>query len=162
EPAARPVRLGVLGDAALQRRHPAGALDAARPAQRRRDIPGLARRARRHVVRAVRHRRRVAAPRLPALVVGHLLADGVGLRDALRLVRALPDVLHALRALRAHDLDRRDAAPARGEGARGGGLVTVAPARLWGVVAEFESPTTLLVAAHRVREAGYRRIDAHV
>ena len=34
--------------------------------------------------------------------------------------------------------------------------------RLWGVVAEFESPTTLLVAAHRVREAGYRRIDAHV
>jgi hypothetical protein len=36
------------------------------------------------------------------------------------------------------------------------------PARLWGVVAEFESPTRLLVAAHRVREAGYRRIDAHV
>jgi len=36
------------------------------------------------------------------------------------------------------------------------------PGRLWGIVAEFESPTTLLVAAHRVREAGYRRIDAHV
>ena len=34
--------------------------------------------------------------------------------------------------------------------------------RLWGLVAEFESPTTLLVAAHRVREEGYRRIDAHV
>lgn len=36
------------------------------------------------------------------------------------------------------------------------------PARLWGLLAEFESPTRLLVAAHRVREAGYRRIDAHV
>ena len=34
--------------------------------------------------------------------------------------------------------------------------------RLWGLVAEFESPTTLLVAAQHVREAGYRRIDAHV
>jgi hypothetical protein len=33
--------------------------------------------------------------------------------------------------------------------------------RLWGVVAEFESPTELLAAARRVRDSGYRRIDAH-
>ena len=34
--------------------------------------------------------------------------------------------------------------------------------RMWGLVAEFESPDALLAAAHRVREAGYRRIDACV
>ena len=37
-----------------------------------------------------------------------------------------------------------------------------APGRLWGLVAEFETPHALLAAAHRVRDAGYRRIDAHV
>lgn len=33
---------------------------------------------------------------------------------------------------------------------------------IWGLVAEFEGPTALLTAAHRTREAGYRRIDAYV
>jgi hypothetical protein len=32
--------------------------------------------------------------------------------------------------------------------------------RLYGLVAEFSSPETLLAAANRVRKAGYRRIDA--
>ena len=32
---------------------------------------------------------------------------------------------------------------------------------LWGVVAEFDGATALLEAAHRVREAGYRRMDAY-
>jgi hypothetical protein len=32
--------------------------------------------------------------------------------------------------------------------------------RIYGLVAEFESPDQLLSAAHRTREAGYRRIDA--
>ena len=32
--------------------------------------------------------------------------------------------------------------------------------RIYGLVAEFESPDQLLNAAHRTREAGYRRIDA--
>ena len=32
---------------------------------------------------------------------------------------------------------------------------------LWGVVAEFEGPTALIEAAHRAREAGYRRMDAY-
>jgi hypothetical protein len=36
------------------------------------------------------------------------------------------------------------------------------PARPWGLVAEFASPSALLAAAEGVRRAGYRRIDAHV
>jgi hypothetical protein len=32
--------------------------------------------------------------------------------------------------------------------------------RIYGLVAEFESPDQLLNAAHRTREAGYRRVDA--
>lgn len=34
------------------------------------------------------------------------------------------------------------------------------PKRIYGLVAEFESPEQLLAAAQRTREAGYRRIDA--
>lgn len=33
--------------------------------------------------------------------------------------------------------------------------------QVYGVVAEFESPETILAAAHRVREAGYTRVDAY-
>ena len=36
-----------------------------------------------------------------------------------------------------------------------------APAGLYGVLAEFESPKALVAAARRVRDAGYRRFDAH-
>jgi hypothetical protein len=38
--------------------------------------------------------------------------------------------------------------------------MTRAP-RLWGLLAEFEGPGPLLAAAAEVRDAGYRRIDAH-
>ena len=38
----------------------------------------------------------------------------------------------------------------------------IAQRSIWGLLAEFESPETLLTAARRVREAGYRRIDACV
>jgi hypothetical protein len=33
--------------------------------------------------------------------------------------------------------------------------------RVWGLLAEFDSPGALLAAAAHVRDAGYRRIDAH-
>ena len=38
-----------------------------------------------------------------------------------------------------------------------------APARprVWGMLAEFERPDELVAAAHRAREAGYRRMDAY-
>ena len=32
---------------------------------------------------------------------------------------------------------------------------------IWGLLAEFDTPTALVAAAARVRDAGYRRIDAH-
>src|SRR5262245_42362142 len=32
---------------------------------------------------------------------------------------------------------------------------------LWGLMAEFDSPTTLVAAAERAREAGYKRLDAY-
>ncbi len=35
------------------------------------------------------------------------------------------------------------------------------PPRLWGYLAEFEKPETLLAAAEQVRHAGYTRWDAH-
>lgn len=42
-------------------------------------------------------------------------------------------------------------------------MKTDAPAgpRVWGMLAEFERPDELLVAARRAREAGYRRMDAY-
>src|SRR5215831_15671520 len=32
---------------------------------------------------------------------------------------------------------------------------------LWGLMAEFDSPTTLVAAARKTREAGYRRVEAY-
>ncbi len=32
---------------------------------------------------------------------------------------------------------------------------------IWGLLAEFDNPTTLVAAAARVRDAGYKRIDGH-
>ena len=45
-----------------------------------RSVHGRDGRERRHVAGALRHRRHEPAPRLPALVVGHVLPDAVGLR----------------------------------------------------------------------------------
>jgi hypothetical protein len=39
--------------------------------------------------------------------------------------------------------------------------VTAQPAKLYGLVAEFEDPDDLLAAAHKAHEAGYRRMDAY-
>ena len=35
------------------------------------------------------------------------------------------------------------------------------PASVYGLMAEFEDPNQLVAAAHRAREAGYRRVDAY-
>ncbi|HEU5249849.1 MAG TPA: DUF3341 domain-containing protein [Thermoanaerobaculia bacterium] len=40
-------------------------------------------------------------------------------------------------------------------------LPAVPHPRMWGLLAEFESPEDLLAAASRAREAGYRRMDAY-
>ena len=62
-------------------------------------------RERRHVVRALRHRRDVAATATSALVVGHVSPDVLGLLVPHRIVRV---VLHAVPPLRAHHAGGRD------------------------------------------------------
>ena len=62
----------------LQRRHAAAAVVQARAHQRAGAVRHLADRQRRHVARAVRDHRHEPAPRLPALVVGHVLSRRSG------------------------------------------------------------------------------------
>ena len=66
-------------------------------------------RERRHVARAVRHRRHEPAPRLPAVVVGHVLPDAVGLHDVLRNDRPVHHAVLPVHPRAADDLDLRDA-----------------------------------------------------
>jgi hypothetical protein len=41
-------------------------------------------------------------------------------------------------------------------------MTSPAPAPpIWGLMAEFEGPTEVVVAAHRIREEGYRKVDAY-
>jgi len=70
------------------------------------DFPG---RQPRHVAGAVRHRRHQPAPRLPPLIVGHVLSDDLGLGDLHRHHRPVPVPVVPVRALLADDLDLRDA-----------------------------------------------------
>ena len=74
----RPVCRPVLDADPLQRRHPAGAVVRKRVAPARCAVRHLAGRHHRHVAGALRHRRHQPAPRLPAVVVGHVLPDASG------------------------------------------------------------------------------------
>src|SRR5262249_36851795 len=115
-------------------------------------------RQRRHVARALRHRRREPLARLHPVVVAPLHADGVGLVDLRRDDRPLPRAALPLHPPAADDLDLRDAGdPARGENR--GGRVT-AP-KLYGLMAEFERPQDLVEATRKTREEGFTRIDAY-
>ena len=105
EPRVRPVRLGLRHHVHLQRDRPADLLVQDDAAPHLGPLRRLDPRQRRDVVRALRHRRHVAPPRLPPLVLGHVRADAVGLRDPRRLLRPL---LHALPPLRARPAGRRD------------------------------------------------------
>src|SRR5438045_2062386 len=40
-------------------------------------------------------------------------------------------------------------------------MLTATKEKLYGVVAEFDNPEDVVVAAHRVREEGYRNVDAY-
>ena len=82
-------------------------------------VPHLDVRQRRHVARAVRNRRHQPAPRLPALVVGDVLADALGLDDVLRHDRPVHHAVLPVHPGAADDLDLRDAddgAGGEGEG----------------------------------------------
>ena len=127
------------------------------PAAAVRDRDG---RQRRHVARALRHRRHQPAPRLPAVVVGHVLADAVGLDDVLRHHRPVPDAVLPVHPGAADDFDLRDADDRAGSEDQGreGALSAAMPETpaIYGLMAEFDDPTALVAAARRTREAGYR------
>ena len=109
KPDERAVRAVLLGAHLLQRPHAAAALDQEDPHERGAALHHLADRERRHVARALRHRRHVAASRLPAVVVGPLFADGVGLGTLRRHDRLVPVAAVPVPALPADDFDLRDA-----------------------------------------------------
>ena len=95
---------------------PAVPVDQERPDQPDPAVRDRDGRQRRHVARALRDRRHQPAPRLPAVVVGHVLADAVGLDDVLRHHRPVPDAVLPVHPGAADDLDLRDADDrARGE-----------------------------------------------
>ena len=62
-----------------------------------------------HVAGALRDRGHQPAPRFPALVVGHVLPDELGLGDVHRTDRIVPHAVLPVHPLPAHDLDLRDA-----------------------------------------------------
>src|SRR6185503_12628806 len=97
----------------------------------------------RHVAGALRDRRDEFASRLPAVVVGYVPADAVGLGHVHRHDRVLLYAPVSVYSLPADDLDFRDAPP------------------LYGVMAEFENPTDLVAAAQKVYSLGYRRINGY-
>jgi hypothetical protein len=109
EPHDRTVRLVVLVPDLLQR--PDAADDVVEEAAHQHDVAlhPVADRQRWHVAGAVRHHRHLAAPRLPALVVGHVLPDDLGLLDVLRHHRPVHDADVPVRQAAADDLDLRSA-----------------------------------------------------
>ena len=68
-------------------------------------VPDFRRGAGRHVAGAFHHRRRQPAPRLPDLVVGHVLPHALGLDDLHRHHRPVPVGHVPVRAHPAHDFD---------------------------------------------------------
>ena len=80
QPHDRPVRGLLLVAHRDQRGDDPAVLVPQRPRQHPAALRAVAVRERRHVARALHHHRHEPAPRLPALVVGHVRADAVGLR----------------------------------------------------------------------------------
>src|SRR5262249_21206816 len=105
--------------------------------------------------------------RLPAVLVGHVQRDEVGLGDVRRHHRPLHRAPLPLHPPAADDLDLRNARdPPRGEGGcgsrrRGGPRVSGSGARLYGLMAEFESRQSLVEATRQAREAGFVKLDAY-
>src|ERR1043166_2026285 len=87
--------------------------------------------------------------------MGQLHPDRVGLGDLRRLDRPLPDiVLHHVEA-RTHRAARRDARVDAGQGDR------MTEAALHGIVGEFPALPGVVAAAHELRQAGFRHLDAY-
>src|SRR4030095_6661469 len=164
EPDARAVHVPVLVADRLQHPRPSAPLAEAGPQLGADPLRHRDRREHRHVARALHHHRDEAAPRLPAVVLGDVLGDGLGQGDLPRHDRPVRRPHAPLHPVPARDLHLRDARdPPRGEetdGGDGGGRAVKEP-RLYGIMAEFPTPNDLIAAAEKAREAGYRRMDAY-
>ena len=82
-------------------------------------LRAVAARQRRHVARALHHHRHEPAPRLPAVVVGHVLPDTLGLRDVHRHHRPVLLAVLPVRALPARHRHLRDEDDRAGSEAQG-------------------------------------------
>ena len=102
--------------ALVQPGHAAAPLGAAHPPDAGGAVRDRDRGQRRHVARALRDRGHEPAPRLPALLLGHVRADLLGLGALRGLDRAVPLPPAALHPLPADDLDLRDAHARAGDG----------------------------------------------
>src|SRR5262249_31369483 len=161
EPDVRPVLVHVLVAHLLQRDRAEPALDQEPLPQRPLPLLHLARREHRHVARAVRHHRHEPPPGLPAFVLGHVRGDEVRLGGLHRDPRPLLHPVLPVPALPPRDLDLRDADdPARG-GYRGGEALRKPRPPIYGLLAEFRTPSQAIAAAEQVHHAGYRNVDAY-
>ena len=154
----RPVRLVVLGADLLQRHRAADAVVQAAAHQHDLAVHHGADRQRRHVARAVRHHRDVAAPRLPALVVGHVLPDDLGLLDVLRHDRPVRHADVPVRPRAADDLDLRDADAGAGGGSER--PQTRGALAAWTHTMEAQQPLYGLMAEFDGRDVARRRGEA--
>ena len=107
EPRARTVRLGLLDHGQLQRDQPADLLVQEGAHEHPDPVRRVDRHQHRHVVRAVRDHRDVAAPRLPALVLGLLQSHDLGRVVPARQLRALLHDVLPVRALSSDGGHRR-------------------------------------------------------
>ena len=111
ESAARPLCRSVLDASHLQHLYSAGSLDSQAPYQPGRSLPYIGCDSRRHVARALRHRRAQPAPRFPHVVVGNVLPDALGLDDLHRHDRHVPHADVPVPACIASNFDLRNAHP---------------------------------------------------
>src|ERR1035437_5976001 len=112
----RPLCSPLLDAVDLQHLYSAGALDSQDAHESRCTVFRLRRDSRRHVARALHHRSRQSAARLPHVLVGHVLPHALGLDDLHRHHRHVPGRNVPVPAAAACDFHLRDAHPFAGSG----------------------------------------------
>src|SRR5258706_3961558 len=85
----------------------------------------------------------------------------MGLGHLYRHVRTVPEPAVPVHSIPADDLNLRNAHDAAASRSGGGAEVNVRNP-IYGLMAEFDSPTVLVAAVRPAREAGYRKTDAYL
>src|SRR5437588_7887605 len=168
EPHARAVCALLLDFDSLQWIHAAASVDQEGAGKFVGAVVDLAGGERRHVAGALRDRGDESASRLFAVVVGLLQANPMGLVDVHRHDWIFPGAGVFVHPLSADDFDLRDADDFAGGRGRGGigPIGRISPMRratpkLYGVMAQFDTPSRLVAAAHETYAAGYRQINGY-